>query len=272
MLRFLVTPRWLAVHLALVVALAICVIAGWWQLNVFQDTTSRQDERDQPPTAIDQLVTPGHDIGTAADRPVRAEGQYLNEHQFIIPGRIHDSTLGWFVLIPLETADGTIVPVLRGWVEEPDDVTEPASSEVTVHGYLLPPETPQHATVRSDQELGDSELGYIAPEPFSTATGLPGDHIVHGYVLRTTERPDTPGVTPVDVDELAPIRNVSPWQNLSYTAQWWIFGLAAIAFWASAVRSGVRSRRTAEGPDPDDPDHPGETEQVSESARPHVPS
>lgn len=245
--RFLLTPRWLAVHAALIIALAVCLVAGYWQWGVYQDSTTRLDERARDPVPVDQLAEPGTPLGDAVDRPVTVQGRYLVDHQLIIPGRIHDGVLGWFVLVPLDVRDGFVVPVLRGFVEDPDDAGRPPA-DVSVTGHLVAPETPDHATVRSGQELAEDELAYITPDTLASATGIPADTFLRGYVLADAQQPTTSDVATVALDEVAPIRNVNPWQNLSYTAQWWIFALAAIAFWISAVRSGIRARRGEDEP------------------------
>lgn len=265
MLRFLLTPRWLAAHAAFILAVAFCVVAGWWQSGAYQDSQSRHEDRDRPPVPMSQLVGPGEDIGAAADHPVTATGVYLTDHQLLMPGRIHEDVLGWFAVVPLEVSDGTIVPVVRGWVEDPADATSLATPPITVTGYLLPPETPDHATVRSGQVLEDYELAYVAPDTLQATTELPAETMVQGYLLMSAEEPDMAGVALLDINEVAPIRNVNPWQNLSYWAQWWLFAVAALVFWASAVRAGIRSRRAKSEPET-------EPETISEPEPRHVPS
>ncbi|WP_166353907.1 SURF1 family protein [Phytoactinopolyspora limicola] len=259
MFRFLLTPRWLAIHTFFVLAVAFCVFAGWWQLGAFQDSQTRHDDRDRPPVAVEELVRAGEAIDdAAADRAAVATGTYLSEQRRFVPGRIHNGALGWFVLMPLETSDGTILPVVQGWVAERADAGPPPDPPVTVTGHLLPAEIPEHATMRHDQILDDDELAYISPESLAETIGVPAAASVHGYLLLTSEEPAAAGIARLDINEVAPIRHVNPWQNLSYWAQWWVFGLAALVFWGSAIRSGIRARRNGDGQDTEpDPDQPG---------------
>lgn len=245
MLRFLLTPRWLALHLVTVLVVVGFVALGWWQFLVYRDSQARHDERAAEPVPIDELVRAGEPLGDAADHQVIIEGTFLAEDQLLVPGRPLGDVLGSYVLTPLRTDDGTIVPVLRGWVDEPDDTaTTVPDGPVRVDGYLLVPETPDHATVRSDRPLEDDQLGYIAPEPLAERSGLPAQDTVQGYLLLTGQHPGAPAApTLLDVDAVAPIRDVNPWQNLSYWAQWWVFGAAVIVFWFSVVRGAVRKRR-----------------------------
>lgn len=245
--RFLLTPRWLALHLGTVAALVVFVILGWWQFGVYHDSQSRQDVRDLAPVPVADLAEPDEPLGDAADRQANVEGRYLVDQQLLVPGRLHQDVLGSYVVAALRTDDGVIVPVLRGWVDEPDDpAAEVPQGTVSVTGFLLPPETSDHATVRSDLPLDAGELAYIAPDQLAEHRGYQAAATLRGYLLLQNEVPE-PAVAPaaLDIDAVAAIRDVSPWQNLSYWAQWWVFAAAAIVFWASAVRSAVRSRRNA---------------------------
>ncbi|TDD95160.1 SURF1 family protein [Jiangella asiatica] len=246
MYRFLLTPRWLLLHAVAVAALVGFVILGWWQYGVYQDSQGRYDTRDRVPVPVAELAGPGAELGDAADRQAVVEGAYLADQQVLVPGRIHDDTLGSFVVTPLRTGDGLIVPVLRGWVYDPADpeVAVPDGS-VVVTGYLLPPETPGHATVRTGQVLDAGQVAYIAPDQLEQRAELAAAEALHGFLLLQEEDPE-PAAAPavLDVDSVAPIRDVSPWQNLSYWAQWWVFAVAAVVFWVSIVRSAVRNRRS----------------------------
>ncbi|TDC49644.1 SURF1 family protein [Jiangella ureilytica] len=266
--RFLLTPRWLLLHAVAAAAVAGCLVLGWWQAGVYQDSHGRHELRDREPVAVTELASPGAELGDAADRQAVATGEYLAGQQQIVPGRVHDGTLGSFVVTPLQTDDGLVVPVLRGWVDDPGEPgTAVPPGEVTVTGFLLPPETPGHATVRTGQELEDGRMAYIAPDQLAQRAGVGEAEALQGYLLLEDESP-APATAPavLDVDAVAPIRDVSPWQNLSYWAQWWVFALAAVIFWASIVRSGIRTRR-----DQGDSDEPSD-DGVSAPAASHAPS
>lgn len=243
--RILLTPRWLALHALVVLVVAGFVALGWWQLGVYRDSQDRHELREREPVPVADLVAPGRALGVGADRQVEAEGRYLADEQLLVPGRAHGDVLGSYVLTPLETSDGTVVPVVRGWIDDADDPAAAApSGPVSVVGLLLEPEPPGAATGRTDQALDADQIGYLAPEPIAERTGLPPDVTIEGYLLLSSQTPATdPAPVVLDVDAVAPIRDVNPWQNLSYWAQWWVFAAAAIVFWGSMMRSAVRRER-----------------------------
>lgn len=235
----------MVLHVATILAILLCLVLGGWQFGVYQESQDRQEVRERAAAPVAELARPGEPLGEARERRAAAEGRYLAEGQRLVPGRLHDDVLGSYVVTPLATPEGMIVPVLRGWVDDPDDpATQVPQGGVTVTGFLLPPETPDHATVRTGQVLDDDQLAFIAPEQLAESTGLAAATGLDGYLLLQDQQPrsaDAPA--PLDVETVAPIRDVSPWQNLSYWAQWWVFALAAVVFWTSIVRSGARTQR-----------------------------
>ena len=240
MLLTLLTPRWIALHVATIAVVAGFVALGWWQLTVYGNSESRQAVRDRPAVPISDLVEPGHELGPGTGRAVVATGRYLDEGRLSVPARVHEGVLGDYLVAALRTSDGGMLTVLRGWADDRDPVGTAPDGEVTVAGHLLSPETAAHTTL-SDADLSTGEIGFVAPEPVAAKTGLPEDQFYPGYLLLEDEQPrpaDSPEL--LDLGVVDPIGNVSPWQNLSYWAQWWVFAGAAAVFWFSFVRAAVR--------------------------------
>jgi cytochrome oxidase assembly protein ShyY1 len=242
----LLTPRWIALHVATIGVVAGFVALGWWQLTVYGDSESRQAVRDRPAVPISDLVQPGEELGAGADRAVLATGRYVDEGHLTVPARVHEGVLGAYLVAALRTPDGGVLTVLRGWVDDAEQAGAVSGGEVTVAGHLLAPETAAHASV-SDANLSTNEIGYVAPESVAAETGLPEDRFYPGYLLLEDEQP-RPAASPelLDLGVVDPIGNVSPWQNLSYWAQWWVFAGAAAVFWFSFVRAAVRHRSRAD--------------------------
>jgi cytochrome oxidase assembly protein ShyY1 len=242
----LLTPRWIALHVATIAVVAGFVALGWWQLGVYGHSESRQDVRDRPAVSISDLVQPGEELGAGADRAVLATGRYVDEGHLTVPARVHEGVLGAYLVAALRTPDGGVLTVLRGWVDDAEQAGAVSGGEVTVAGHLLASETAADASV-SDADLSTNEIGYVAPESVAAETGLPEDRFYPGYLLLEDEQP-RPVASPelLELGVVDPIGNVSPWQNLSYWAQWWVFAGAAALFWFSFVRAAVRHRSRAD--------------------------
>jgi cytochrome oxidase assembly protein ShyY1 len=242
----LLTPRWIALHVATIAVIAGFVALGWWQLGVYGHSEARQDVRDRPAVSISDLVQPGEELGAGADRAVLATGRYVDEGHLTVPARVHEGVLGAYLVAALRTPDGGVLTVLRGWVDDAEQAGAVSGGEVTVAGHLLASETAADASV-SDADLSTNEIGYVAPESVAAETGLPEDRFYPGYLLLEDEQP-RPAASPelLELGVVDPIGNVSPWQNLSYWAQWWVFAGAAALFWFSFVRAAVRHRSRAD--------------------------
>jgi cytochrome oxidase assembly protein ShyY1 len=242
----LLTPRWIALHVATIAVVAGFVALGWWQLGVYGHSESRQDVRDRPAVSISDLVQPGEELGAGADRAVLATGRYVDEGHLTVPARVHEGVLGAYLVAALRTPDGGVLTVLRGWVDDAEQAGAVSGGEVTVAGHLLASETAADASV-SDADLSTNEIGYVAPESVAAETGLPEDRFYPGYLLLEDEQP-RPAASPelLELGVVDPIGKVSPWQNLSYWAQWWVFAGAAALFWFSFVRAAVRHRSRAD--------------------------
>jgi cytochrome oxidase assembly protein ShyY1 len=245
--RFLLAPRWIAAHLLLIAAVAVCLILGSWQADAFRDSKSRHDARDQAPVPVRDLVDVGADtIDGVVDRAVMLTGEFDPSAQVLIPGRVLEDTLGSYVVSVFRDDTGLEVPVVRGWLDEPTDPGAQApTGTVEVTGHLLSPESEDKAVTRSDRPLEAGQISHLDPELIGRELpSVDAARLLPGYVVVTGIEP-TPEAMPVPVsaDDIDPIRDVSPWQNASYWAQWWVFALAAVVFWASAVRAAVRSRK-----------------------------
>lgn len=137
----------LAISLVTLVALAILIGLGTWQLQRLHwktDLLARiAAHRDAAPVPLPA------DIADLADwdyRPVTVTGHFLDP-QMPLAGRQHAGALGYQLVVPLERADGTgFVLVNRGWVpvDKLDPATRPdpaAAGEVMVTGLArVPPE------------------------------------------------------------------------------------------------------------------------------------
>lgn len=122
--RRLFAPRWLALHVAVLVAVAGCALLGAWQLDRARDQRDQSarpaSNADLAPAALDAVLPPGgslrlDDVG----RRVEVSGTYDADAQLVVPGRQVGGETGSLVLAPLVTDDGSAVVVVRGWRSGP---------------------------------------------------------------------------------------------------------------------------------------------------------
>lgn len=239
-------PRSTAALVLLGVA-ALAVFLGLLALGVWQverrawklDLIARVDQR----VTAEPVAPPGPAgwAGVTADRDeyrhVRVSGRFLNDREAqVVASTVKGS--GYWVMTPLQTADGTVILVNRGFVptENRDPATRAAGQAegpVTVTGLLRISE-PKGGFLRSnapaEERWYSRDVAAIA-----AARGLTN---VAPYFIDADATPN-PGGLPIGGLTVIAFPN----SHLVYAVTW--FGLAALlAFGVGyAVRSERRARR-----------------------------
>ncbi|MFC4058174.1 SURF1 family protein [Planomonospora corallina] len=240
MLRILLSPRVMVLHLLAIGALAVCGLLGRWQLGVFEDSGRPQAARDPAPVAVGTLTRPGeHLTSDLVGRRVSAEGVYDASRQLLVPGRDE----GLWIVTALDLGDGTAIPVVRGAVSAPGDpATAVPEGKVAVTGRLRASEGTDSVPRRVRQLPEGQVLTVSSAELINLWQGV---RLRDGYVVATSQSP-APAVAPEPVAAPAPTESgVLTWRNLAYAGQWWIFGLFAVFMWWHFVRDAVRSGKAA---------------------------
>ncbi len=239
MYRFLLQPRWLAVHVGALLAIAAFVTLGGWQWD-------RARTRDSgPPATAPALSTArplavavgAQNLVTADNRgaAVTVTGRYDVAHQLLSPGHDLQGKGGFYVVTPLVTSAGQAATVVRGWVPgqgQPDvTVSAPPAGPVTVRGYLAPSETPLPAGMTSVLPAGQVERVTTA----DLVNRWPY-RLYDGSVLLADQQPPTTPALDTVPPPLPPTTTHWSVQSLTYALQWWLFAAATVWMWAAAVR------------------------------------
>ncbi|MGK5533520.1 SURF1 family protein [Streptomyces sp. URMC 129] len=249
MYRFLLTPRWWAINVFVVLSIPVCLLAGMWQLARFEDQVDQHNEqRERGETAGDAEARPFAELLplTAETVGEQAEitGTYDAAAQLVVPDRTLDGERGYYVLTPLLPADGSpAVPVVRGWLPGEADAARapaPPAGEVTVTGAVQAAESPSEVTTETTG-LPSGQLGVIGAA--SLINVLPYDVADAWITVRDADEPMTavPATAPTGTG-----LDMDAFQNLGYTAEWFVFAAFAVFMWFRLFRREVESRRDAE--------------------------
>lgn len=245
--RFLLTPRWWAINVFLLLSIPFCVFMGSWQLGRFEDRVDNHreaeaqvaDAKKDKPRPLDDLLPV---TKATSGKQATATGRY--DTQLLVPGRTLDDKDGYYVLTLLRTGTGRALPVVRGWLPgEPDPAKAPAppAGEVTVTGALQASETPGSNGVSARSGLPEGQTAAISAA--SLINLVPYD-VYDAWV--TLNRGDSgmravpasaPGGTGLDL---------KAFQNLGYTAEWFAFVGFVIFMWFRLFRREVELARDAE--------------------------
>lgn len=252
--RFLLTPRWWAINIFVVTAIPFCLFMGTWQLSRFEDrASSHREHQELAEQAAQQQAKPLADLlpvdKETSGQVAEARGTYDTGHQFLSPGRTLDGEEGNYVVTLLRTTDGTeasggsedvtVLPVVRGWLPgapDPDAVPPPPEGEVTVSGALQSSETTGGKT-----GLPAGQLDRISAA--SLVNLVPYE--VHNAWI-TVVAPDqlqqplkaVPPVAPKDSG-----LDMKAFQNLGYSAEWFVFAAFVAFMWFRFYRRDVEVER-----------------------------
>ncbi|BCL13511.1 SURF1 family cytochrome oxidase biogenesis protein [Micromonospora sagamiensis] len=250
MYRFLLTPRWLGYLVLALVAAAVMVQLGNWQLDRYQGRSAINERIDAtarmtPVPLRDVLAAPTGAAGSTGAAPdaatvwtrVTVTGRYDATNSVWIRGRSVERQVGFELVTPLLLADGSAVLVDRGWVPPTpggDATARPElpatpSGEVTVVGRVRLSESGAGGVERRDGRLETRRIG--VPQ---LARELP--YPLHGAYLLIDEQ--TPAADPVF--EAVPVRHENNWQNFGYVVQWWLFAAMTLVAYGWVARREAR--------------------------------
>ncbi len=164
--RALLTPRMLALHVAAVLATLAAVLLGVWQYGAWQhgredQAASRVDAAPKPLAAVmsSDEAFPGDAVG----QPVRLSGRWLPRSTVYVADRELHGRNGVWAVTPVAVCGGSpggsqggskggsqggsascgtapAILVVRGWARSVRDAPDPPSGPVRVTGWLQPGE------------------------------------------------------------------------------------------------------------------------------------
>lgn len=251
MYRFLLTSRWVALHIVVLLVIPAFVFLGRWQFGRFEErsanshrVTSNIEAKAVP---LDQLARPGQPVKEDERyRTVTAKGTYDAANALVVRRRPQDGRPGFYVLTPLVTGEGQAVLVNRGWVkagasaDAPPEVPAPPTGQVTVTGRLRLSETEESSGIKERAGLPAGQVLLIDAGKIGKA--LPYQ-LVGGYVELTDQQPKL-ARAPEPVP--APDVGSGGGLNLAYGVQWWLFIGIAIGGWILLIRREVADRKAQE--------------------------
>jgi cytochrome oxidase assembly protein ShyY1 len=244
--RFLLSRRWVAFFLVVLVLGCATWWLGRWQFSRLDDRQRDNAvvERNEgaAPVEVGEVLAPGRAVDPDDEwRTVTATGTYLPDETVIVRYRTRDGASGVDVVVPLQTESGPALLVDRGWLPTdnsgatPDDVPAPPAGEVTITGYVRADATGDSARVseRSTRAISSTEIGPAI-----------GREVYGGFVDLASEDPAPQ--TPLEPAELP---DLGSGPHFFYGLQWWFFGLLAVFGFIYLAydewRGGPRTRQSA---------------------------
>jgi cytochrome oxidase assembly protein ShyY1 len=232
MLSLLRTRRWLSFTAVVIIVIIAFGLLSRWQWSRAEEkqvlNSSMVSARDRDPVIPANAATEW--------TPVRITGSYDSTNEVVVRKRPQETVNGFWVMTPLNSADGTVW-VNRGWLRAdgnattyPDVPSAPAG-EVTVTGLWR-----DWQQARTTSGLPPGMISDVDPDVLPVPTPL------DGFVQLTESQPEQTGLAATQLPEIDDV------QNISYAVQWILFAVVCIGGWFFFLRREARedSRKSAQ--------------------------
>lgn len=260
----LLKPRFWAMHLLALMLIGATGGLGIWQYDAWQTRRAVQasDLTMLDPVPLADVIGPDDPFpGDRVGQPVILDGTWVPGGTVFVAGREHDGDDGFWVVTPLAIGGPTApaLPVVRGWVRDPDLATASPTGPAKFVGWLQPPE----GTGETDDDPADDVLPQLriadviqhVDQDLYGAYAVVADDVAAGAWSTgpTAVNDGTEGLVPADLAQLPTPGRFTALRNLLYAIEWWIFGAFAGFVWVQWVRESGREPGDEDG-DPEGAD------------------
>lgn len=214
-----------------VVLLPLLLLLGYWQL---QRAEEKRVIEANFTTRLQQTALSVEELKQLEDRafvPVSLQGQFDNQHHFLLDNRSQGGRAGYEVLTPLLTESGEWVLVNRGWIKaNPDRKDLPVVPEVegpvNTRGTVYVP--PGEPFLLAEQIFRDLEWPLVVQAVEIDKFTQVLDRQLFPQVVRLRE--NAPGALGIDWQPI----NVQPEKHVAYAAQWFAMAVALMLWFVFA--------------------------------------
>ncbi len=245
-LKVLFSRRMLAFHALVVLLVPAFIWLGFWQLDRAGQRASAVDlQRGNlaaEPVSVDEIASVDEPVSRDDRwRTIEATGTWDTDHQLLLRNRDGSQGVGFHVLTPLITEDGTGLLVNRGWIERGEtaqdtpEIPEVPEGTVELTGRLQIGETEENTGLHGRDGLPEGQIMIVDVEELSDELPYP---IYDGYMELTGQDP-----APEFVPEYVELREEDSGMSASYAVQWWVFSVVAVIGWIVLIRRELRDAR-----------------------------
>jgi cytochrome oxidase assembly protein ShyY1 len=250
----MLAPRYWGVHLLAVVLTAVAVGLGVWQYDAWQArrAAEAQDLTRVEPVPLRSVIGPDDPFpGNRIGQPVILGGTWVPDGTVYVSGREQDGREGYWVVTPLAItgARDPAIPVVRGWVTDPDRAPAPPIGYGELVGWLQPPEGTGEADgdPRDDvlPQLRTADVIQHVDQDLYGAYAVVADRAAPGKwpVGDRATNDGTTGLEHADLEQLPDAGRFTALRNLLYAVEWWFFAAFALFVWLRWIRDEtVRAR------------------------------
>jgi surfeit locus 1 family protein len=232
--------------IATLIGLAILIGLGVWQLQRLEwkeSVIARIEARtERKPVPLSRALELSKEFGDPSYLPVRAEGRFHHAREHYYYAISLNGDPGWHVITPLETVNGHVVLVDRGFV--PDRLRDPETRPegqveevVTVTGLIRTPEEPGVLIPENDLKTNQwfsRDLTAMARSMF------PGGTVQVAPFFIEADDTEVPGGWPKGGQTRLELPN----SHLQYAVTWFGLALCLVGVYAVYVWNAYREKQS----------------------------
>jgi cytochrome oxidase assembly protein ShyY1 len=236
MVRKLLSPRWVLIHIGVVSLIFFMFNLGFWQLNRLQDkkdfNSILRAHTSTPIQTLDKAVPIKWNKASNEWVRVSITGSYDSSKAVTIINRSQDGTAGYNSAVPFTSLNNRTILVNRGFV--PLVMSTPAvpTGRIEIVGYLRASQTRSALGPIDSKEVGNTEFQRFDVPLISAHVGRTLEPM---FLQLIQESPAPDSQWPAKV----PLPPLDEGTHLSYALQWFFFCLVALAAWVVIVRRKV---------------------------------
>lgn len=240
MYKFLFSSKWLGYLLLAAIFATGCVFLGRWQMDRRAETLAEiqrvTSNYSATPVTFDQARDEFNQLDPSREwTQVKLQGSYDVDGQRIVRNRPLNGQPGYEVVVPFKLVSGETVVIDRGWLPignktpgRPDSIPAPPSGQITAVVRL------KHSEPTLQRGAPEGQLASIDLPTYAAELGYPLLTGAYGQLAS-----ETPPVS--DMPQPFPMPSVDEGTHLSYSLQWFAFGILMFVGFGYAARQQARN-------------------------------
>ena len=236
MVRKLLSPRWILIHVGVASLIFLMLNLGFWQLNRLDEkrkfNSVLSTHSSTPVQSLDEAVPAKWNKATSEWLRVSVTGSYDFSKAVTIINRSQDGTAGYNSVVPFTSTNNRTILVNRGFVPLVMEAPVAPTGEIEIIGYLRASQSRSALGPIDSTEAGNTEFQRFDIPLISAHFGKTIEPM---FLQLITESPAGESRWPAKV-ALPPLDEGT---HMSYALQWFFFCLVAFTAWVVVIRRKI---------------------------------
>ena len=236
MVRKLLSPRWILIHVGVASLIFLMLNLGFWQLNRLDEkrkfNSVLSTHSSTPVQSLDEAVPAKWNKATSEWLRVSVTGSYDFSKAVTIINRSQDGTAGYNSVVPFTSTNNRTILVNRGFVPLVMEAPVAPTGEIEIIGYLRASQSRSALGPIDSTEAGNTEFQRFDIPLISAHFGKTIEPM---FLQLITESPAGESQWPAKV-ALPPLDEGT---HMSYALQWFFFCLVAFTAWVVVIRRKI---------------------------------